>query len=89
MFSQIFPPLWFIKLFKYEDWTWWMFFLPLVPYWLYLAIRNRSLTYFTTANPCIPDGGVFGESKMDILNLIQNICLPRFLCHWESLGTES
>ena len=76
MFSQLSPPLWFIKLFKYEYWTWWVFFLPLAPYWLYLAIRNRSLTYFTTVNPCIPDGGVFGESKMDILNLIDSTYLP-------------
>lgn len=76
MFPQISPPLWFIKLFKYEYWTWWVFFLPLAPYWLYLAIRNRSLTYFTTVNPCIPDGGVFGESKMDILNLIDSTYLP-------------
>jgi hypothetical protein len=77
MFPQISPPLWLIKLFKYEYWTWWVFFLPLAPYWLYLAIRNRSLTYFTTVNPCIPDGGVFGESKMDILNLIATNYLPK------------
>jgi hypothetical protein len=76
MLSKFNPPLWFIKLFKYEYWTWWIFFLPLAPYWLYLALRNRSLTYFTTVNPCIPDGGVFGESKMDILDLIDSRYLP-------------
>ena len=76
MFSKLNPPLWLIKLYKYEYWTWWIFFLPMAPYWLYLALRNRSLTYFTTVNPCIPDGGVFGESKMDILDLIQPQYLP-------------
>lgn len=70
-------PLWFIKLFHYEYWTWWIFFLPLAPYWLYLAIRTRSLTYFTAVNPCIPDGGVFGESKNDILKLIAPQFLPK------------
>lgn len=75
MFSTVRFPLWLIKVFNYEYWTWWVFFLPLTPYWLYLAIRNRSLTYFTTVNTCIPDGGVFGESKNDILSQIA----PRYL----------
>ncbi|MCP1381454.1 ATP-grasp domain-containing protein [Runella sp. S5] len=61
---------------NYEYWTWWVFFLPLTPYWLYLALRNRSLTYFTTVNTCIPDGGVFGESKNDILAQISPQFLP-------------
>ncbi len=74
--SKLLPPRWFVKLFNYEYWTWWIFFLPMVPYWAYLALRNRSLTYFTTVNPCIPDGGVFGESKMDILNQINAKYLP-------------
>ncbi len=76
MFAHIRFPLWLIKIFNYEYWTWWIFFLPLAPYWLYLAIRNRSLTYFTTVNTCIPDGGVFGESKNDILNRISPQFLP-------------
>ncbi len=75
MFSNVRFPLWLVKLFNYEYWTWWVFFLPLTPYWLYLAIKNRSLTYFTTVNTCIPDGGVFGESKNDILSQIP----PRYL----------
>ncbi|WP_428656957.1 hypothetical protein [Runella sp.] len=76
MFSNVRFPLWLIKLFNYEYWTWWVFFMPLAPYWLYLAIRNRSLTYFTTVNTCIPDGGVFGESKNDILSQIDSRYLP-------------
>ena len=72
-------PRWLVKLFNYEYWTWWVFFLPVVPYWAFLALRNRSLTYFTTVNPCIPDGGVFGESKMDILNQIDPKYLPTAL----------
>ncbi|NBB18658.1 ATP-grasp domain-containing protein [Runella sp. CRIBMP] len=76
MFSTLRSPLWLVKLVNYEYWTWWVFFLPLTPYWLYLAIRNRSLTYFTTVNTCIPDGGVFGESKNDILAQIASPFLP-------------
>ena len=78
-FPKINVPRWLVKLFNYEYWTWWVFFLPVVPYWAFLALRNRSLTYFTTVNPCIPDGGVFGESKMDILNQIDPKYLPTTL----------
>ncbi|MEZ4901065.1 MAG: hypothetical protein R2822_04565 [Spirosomataceae bacterium] len=86
MSSKIHKPAWLIKLVNYEYWTWWVFFLPLFPYWLYLALRNRSLTYFTTVNPCIPDGGVFGESKMDILDLISPQYLPSAV--FVPVGTE-
>lgn len=61
---------------NYEYWPYLLFFLPLVPYWLLLAIRARSLTFFTAANPGIEHGGVFGESKMDILEMIDKKYLP-------------
>lgn len=70
-------PLFLVKLFYYEYWPFWLFFLPLVPYWMYLAARHRSLTFFTLANPAIPHGGVFGESKSDILKKINSEYLPR------------
>uniref|UniRef100_UPI004047C9FA hypothetical protein n=1 Tax=Roseivirga sp. TaxID=1964215 RepID=UPI004047C9FA len=52
-------PLFFVKWLNYEYWPFWLFFLPLVPYWIYLAIRAKSFTYFTAANPGIEHGGVF------------------------------
>ncbi|WP_088124919.1 ATP-grasp domain-containing protein [Roseivirga misakiensis] len=63
-------PLFLVKIIYYEYWPFWLFFMPLVPYWIYLAIRAKSLTYFTAANPGIIHGGVFGESKIDILEKI-------------------
>ena len=39
----------------------------MAPYILFLAIRHRSLTLFTVANPGIPSGGFVGESKSAIL----------------------
>jgi len=68
--------LFLVKLFNYEYWPYLLFFLPLVPYWFFLALRARSLTYFTAANPGIEHGGVFGESKMEILNMIDKKYLP-------------
>lgn len=70
-------PLFWVKILYYEYWPFWLFFLPLVPYWIYLAIRARSLTYFTAANPGIIHSGVFGESKIDILRKIDDQYLPK------------
>ena len=70
-------PLFLVKLFYYEYWPFWIFFLPLVPYWVYLAVKHRSLTFFTLANPGIPHGGVFGESKADILEKISPEYQPK------------
>lgn len=72
-------PLFLVKLTNYEYWTWWVFYLPILPYWLYLAFKSRSLTYFTTTNPGIEAGGFFGESKIDILNKIADEYKPRTL----------
>jgi membrane protein DedA with SNARE-associated domain len=56
------------KLWRWEFWPAWAFYLPLVPWFLLLAIRYRSLTVWTTANPgIVPAGGVVGESKAAIL----------------------
>ncbi len=63
-------PLFLVKIIYYEYWPFWLFFLPLVPYWIYLSIKAKSLTYFTAANPGIIHGGVFGESKIEILEKI-------------------
>ncbi len=72
-------PLFIVKWLSYEYWPFWLFFMPLVPWWIYLAIRARSFTYFTAANPGIEHGGVFGESKIDILKKIDPKYLPKTL----------
>jgi len=39
------------------------FYLPVALYWLLLALRHRSLTLPTAANPGLEAGGLWGESK--------------------------
>ncbi len=51
----------------WEFWPAWAAYLPLLPYLTYLAIRHRSMTLFTAANPGIETGGFAGESKSRIL----------------------
>ncbi len=55
------------RIVRWEFWPSWLAYLPLIPYFLLLAIKHRSITLFTAANPGIPGGGLVGESKSDIL----------------------
>lgn len=52
---------------QWEFWPMWAAYAPLVPWFLWLALRHRSLTLFTAANPGIYSGGLAGESKSAIL----------------------
>jgi hypothetical protein len=82
-------PLFLVKLLNYEYWTWWVFYLPMMPYWLYQAWRTRSLTYFTAANPFIELGGFFGESKINILNHIAPQFKPKTLFFERGIAFEN
>ena len=56
------------RLTRWEFWPLWVFYPPVVLYILWLALKHRSLSLFTAANPAIPAGGFLGESKSQILN---------------------
>jgi hypothetical protein len=53
---------------RWEFWPLWLFNLPVLAHFAWLAIRYRSLTVFTAANPAIPAGGFVLESKSQILD---------------------
>ncbi len=61
---------------RFEYWPTWAFYIPLLPFGLILALRNRSLSFFTYVNPGIDLGGFFGESKQAILAKIPAEYLP-------------
>lgn len=63
-------PLFLVKVFNYEYWPWWLFYLPMTPYWLYQAVRAKSLAFFTAVNPGIEAGGFYGEHKTEIMKNI-------------------
>ncbi|MBI5862986.1 MAG: VTT domain-containing protein, partial [Planctomycetes bacterium] len=57
------------RIWRWEFWPAWLFYIPLAPWIAYLAIRHRGLTIPTAANPGIqPHGGIVGESKFEILS---------------------
>lgn len=55
----------------WEFWPMWMAYIPVVLWVLALAVRYRSLTLFTAANPGIETGGFAGESKSLILERLR------------------
>ena len=52
----------------WEFWPMWAFYPPLALYILWQGLRRGSLTAFTAINPAMPQGGLLGESKSDILD---------------------
>jgi hypothetical protein len=59
------------KLFHWEFWPFGIIQLPLFFLWIWYALKERSLFYFSASNPSIPTGGMMGESKYEVLQ-------PRF-----------
>ncbi len=55
------------RLRRWEYWSIWIFYPPIVAYAVYLMFRHRSMTVFVAANPGIEHGGFIGESKIAIL----------------------
>jgi hypothetical protein len=53
----------------FEFWPMWAFYPPVFAYALWLMVRYRGIGLPTIANPSFPGGGMFGESKADILKL--------------------
>jgi membrane protein DedA with SNARE-associated domain len=47
-----------------------LFYVPIVVRWFLLGIRYRSFTLPTVANPMIEAGGLWGESKSDLMGQV-------------------
>jgi hypothetical protein len=69
----------FIKLRSWEYWPFHVFHAPLYIYWLWLSVKARSLTFFSASNPGILMGGMFGESKAEVMSLVPESVKPQTL----------
>ncbi len=67
----------FIRLKSWEYWPFGIVQFPLMLYWIWLSIKARSLLFFTTSNPSITMGGMFGESKYAILRQLPAALQPK------------
>jgi hypothetical protein len=60
-------------LIRLKSWEYWPFGIvqfPVILYYLLLSIRARSLFFFSASNPGIVMGGMFGESKYEVLKKV-------------------
>jgi hypothetical protein len=67
----------FIKLKSWEYWPFGVVHFPSIIYYIWLSIRARSFIFFSASNPGIPMGGMFGESKYDVLKKIPHQYIPK------------
>jgi hypothetical protein len=65
-----------IKLTSWEYWPFGIVQLPLFIYWFWLSLKARSIFFFSASNPGIAMGGMFGESKFDIIRRIPSQYVP-------------
>lgn len=64
---------------KLRNWEYWPFnllYFPVFFYFTYLAVKARSFFFFASSNPTIDFGGMLGESKSDIFDLIPEHYIP-------------
>jgi pimeloyl-ACP methyl ester carboxylesterase/membrane protein DedA with SNARE-associated domain len=61
-----------LRIRRWEFWPAFVFYVPVVFWILWLAIKHRSLALVTAANPGIPTGGFIGESKSEILDSLRD-----------------
>jgi hypothetical protein len=81
--------LWWHKLTHYEYWPFDLFYLPIYPYFVFLALKHRSFFFFTASNPSIEFGGMLGEKKSEIYKLIPEGRYPAtVLCSPDISGKE-
>ncbi|GAB4032383.1 hypothetical protein [Spirosoma gilvum] len=73
-FSQTSPFI--IRLRHWEYWPFEVVYFPIFFFHLWQSIKARSLFYFSASNPSIETGGLFGESKADILDRINDAYKP-------------
>ncbi|HMP29271.1 MAG TPA: ATP-grasp domain-containing protein [Saprospiraceae bacterium] len=74
--TQIDLPLWVYKIINYEYWPWWTLYVLLIPYYLYLAIKAKSLVFFSNVNPGLENSGFKNYSKFEVLKKLPTELYP-------------
>jgi hypothetical protein len=76
-FNRVKHTNFYIKLTNWEYWPFGIVQGPFFLYWLWYSIKTRSLFFFSASNPSILTGGMFGESKFDVLRLVPDELKPK------------
>lgn len=66
----------FIRLKSWEYWPFGIVQFPVFIYFAWLSLRARSMIFFSASNPGITMGGMFGESKYEVIKNIPPKYVP-------------
>ncbi len=67
------------KITNWETWPFELIYAPLVPIWIYYILKSRSVWFFTPSNPKITFGGMEGEPKREMYDLLPLSLYPKTL----------
>ncbi len=60
----------FKRIFDWEHWPFNVLYAPIAPVWLWYIIRSGSVWFFTPSNPKLTFGGMEGEPKQEMHDLL-------------------
>jgi Tubulin-tyrosine ligase family len=69
--------LWWHKCTHWEYWSQYVTYAPTSFLWLFWAIKFRTPKFFKHANPGITNGGLYGDSKFEIYELLPDGLFPK------------
>lgn len=78
-----------IRLTHWEYWPFGIIQFPLFFYYPWLSLRARSFTFFSGSNPGITMGGMFGESKFEVLKKLPESVVPRTILIKQPTSVET
>ena len=58
------------KITNWEAWPFKLIYAPLTPIWFWYMIKSRAVWFFTPSNPKLTFGGMEGEPKREMYNLL-------------------
>lgn len=66
----------FKKISNWEAWPFKLIYAPLTPVWLWYMLRSRAVWFFTPSNPKLTFGGMEGEPKKEMYDLLPPSLYP-------------
>lgn len=66
------------KIKNWEQWPFKILYAPITPVWLWYMLRSRAVWFFTPSNPRLTFGGMEGEPKKEMHDLLPPHLCPHF-----------
>ena len=65
------------KITHWEAWPFRLLYLPITPVWTWYMIKSGAVWFFTPSNPKITFGGLEGEPKKEMYDLLPEELYPK------------